>query len=157
MCACRLAMRNSLLTRWILKFPIFFGIFMLLIAVMQFQTNAIGLKGFALNIFVSITLCTVPVWVRVATVKKYSQMPQRDSKVDWEITEDHVSTKTTLSSSELAWANYTRVVKCRQGFLLYFGDMTFHWLPAHAFRAPADFERLAILARSKVKRYEEAA
>jgi hypothetical protein len=88
-------------------------------------------------------------------LKQYAQKPDRGREVTWEISESGIRTTTASSTSDNTWALFVRAVKAREGFLLYPQGRSFYWLPLDAFRDPADAERFAQLAKSKVKDYVE--
>lgn len=63
--------------------------------------------------------------------------------------------KTELATSEMTWPALIKVIRLADGFLLSLHPRSFHWLPGDAFGEPADIERFAELAKSKVQRYEQ--
>ncbi len=93
----------------------------------------------------------VPLADREMTLRHYAKRPDRDMVILWEFYPDRITSRTEASSSTLEWRMISRVLQTTEGFLLYPNDRVFHWLPAHAFREPADVEAFAQLAKSKVR------
>ncbi len=151
----RLAMRHAPKSRLILRVTTLIGALILLSGIVGVHNRTLGWAGFAFTVFYSGIFFSVPLFARRAARKMYAQKPDRDMQVTWEISDDIVRTKTELASSENAWAFFQKVRRLREGFLIYPSGNIFHWLPLHAFRDPADAERFAELAKSKVRDYAD--
>ncbi|MBW3599377.1 MAG: YcxB family protein [Planctomycetes bacterium] len=87
--------------------------------------------------------------------RQYERIPEKDSHVRWEAFPDRFVIKTAASCYETSWSVITRVVRTPQGFFVYPQRYLWYWLPAHAFKNPADTERFAQFAQAKVAQYEE--
>src|SRR5206468_6953159 len=127
--------------------------FILFIGFVNFYMHPSWWPAFMFTALVSGFFFSMPLFARAATLKFYEQKPDRDMEVTWHISEDRVSSKTDLASSENSWAFFPRVLRLHEGFLLYPNDRIFHWLPLHDFRDLRDIERFADLAKSKAKEY----
>lgn len=151
----RLAMRCSREGRWISRFNTAVGALILLSGIVTLYQHIIGWLGFLFTIVFGGFLLSMPFFARRAALKFYSQKPDRDMEVIWDISEDGVRSKTPLAVSENTWLFFPRVIRAREGFLLFPSARIFHWLPMHAFRNTEDAERFARLAKSKVRAYAE--
>jgi len=129
---------------------------MLVTGTYSFSTGHTNLSGFISMIGLSMFFMAIPLLQRLAVLKTYRQMPVRDRLVTWEITADRLTAKTELATSEMTWPALIKVIRLSDGFLLSLHPRSFHWLPSDAFGDPADIERFAELAKSKVQRYEQA-
>lgn len=108
-------------------------------------------------VFLGIVLLGTPWLTRRSTIKHFAKRPDRDMDLEWQILHDRLIAKTVMSNAEFNWSMIFSVLRTPAGFLLYPNDKIFHWLPAHGFREPADMERLAQMAQSKVQQYDNAA
>jgi len=99
----------------------------------------------------AVSFLAIPLFVRQMTLRHYAKRPDRDMVILWEFYPDRITSRTEASSSMFEWRMISRVLQTTEGFLLYPNDRVFHWLPAHAFREPADVEAFAQLAKSKVR------
>jgi hypothetical protein len=99
----------------------------------------------------------IPLFTRRAVLKMYAQKPDKDMIVTYEITTDRIMTRSEVISTEMLWRTILRGYRVPDGFLLYPTDRSFHWLPIHGFQDASDVERLALLTKSHVKQYEDAA
>lgn len=118
----------------------------------KFRTLGIGI-GFVL---VGYALPRImPVLIRRAAIKSYSQKPDRDMVINYELSEQGVACRSEVASSDLRWQGIPRVVRTADGFMLYLTDMQVHWLPARSFQNKEEIERFARLAKAKAAQYEE--
>jgi hypothetical protein len=108
-------------------------------------------------IIIGAALLASPLFARRMTLKHYAQRPDRDMLVSWEFYPDRIISKTEASSASMEWRMISRVLRTKQGFLLYPNDRIFHWLPIHAFRQSTDIESFAQLAKSNVKHFDHVA
>jgi hypothetical protein len=131
------------------------GVLILLSGVVSFYQHGIGWPGFLFTVLFSALFFSMPLFARRTALKLYAQKPDRDMEVTWDISEDGIRSKTPLAASENTWAFFQKVLRAREGFLLYPNGRIFHWLPTHAFRDAGDVERFAELAKSKVREYAE--
>jgi hypothetical protein len=139
--------------RLLYRFISIIGVLILLSGGVSLYQRTTGWTGFLFTAFVSAFFLSMPLFRRRAALKLYAKKPDRDMEVVWEISEDKIRSKTELASSENAWAFFPKVVRVREGFLLFPSGAVFHWLPMRAFREAGDVERFAVLAKSKVKDY----
>lgn len=89
--------------------------------------------------------------------RQFAKRPDKDLEIEWQITSDKLSAKSTAHASETTWQMIGKVVRAPTGLLLYSNDQMFHWLPRHGFGGDGEFERLAEIARSKVQRFHTVA
>jgi hypothetical protein len=151
----RLAVRHSPQARLIYRLTTLIGVLILLSGMVGLYRGTTGLPGLLFTVLFGALFFSIPLFGRRAALKIYAQKPDRDMEVTWIITDDGVRTRTELASSENTWAFFQKVLRVRDGFLLYPGASVFHWLPMHAFRNPGDMERFAELAKSKVREYKQ--
>jgi len=85
----------------------------------------------------------------------YAKKPDRDLLVTYEISEERISCKSDVASSDLTWRTILKALRTADGFLLYVGDTQLHWLPIRGFRDPVEVDRLAGLAKEKVQDYND--
>jgi hypothetical protein len=152
----RLAVRHSRQGRLIYRVTTLIGVLILLSGVVSLYQRTTGWPGFLFTVFFSALFFSIPLFARRTALKIYAQKPDRDMEVTWDISDDGIRSKTELASSENTWAFFQKVLRVREGFLLYPSGSIFHWLPMHAFRNTGDAERFAELAKSKVRDYDVA-
>ena len=113
------------------------------------------LFGLGLILAAAALLVGVPRLLRNAALKMYAKKPDKDLVITYQISEERLSCKSDVASSEMTWRTILRVLRTKDGFLLYFSDIQIHWLPIHGFLNPADVDRFADLARAKVGEYKD--
>jgi hypothetical protein len=86
---------------------------------------------------------------------RFQDNPQRDLLISWDVTADQISISNHLGRTEFRWDAVVKVVRVSDGFLVSTQTTLFQWLPLHAFHEPADAQRFADLAESKVKNYRD--
>jgi len=151
----RVAARNWWLGRALYFFFPLFGFIMLGSAAYTHLIRYPNAFNFISSAAVSLFLISLPFLTRRRLRKSLERRPDRDMMVNFEITDEHVSNKTPLSSTEMKWDSIIKVLRLRDAFLLYHSERQFFWLPLDAFAQPEDVERFATLARSKVQTYRE--
>jgi len=152
----RLAMRHSQQSRHFRRFMPVLGVLILLSGVVSIYQHPSSWGSLIPLVIFGGVFLALPFWIRRAALKMYAQKPDRDMEVTYEISESGIRSKTSLAASENSWAFFQKVVRERDGFMLYPSGSMFHWLPMHAFRDPEDIERVVDLAKSKVKEYVDA-
>jgi YcxB-like protein len=100
-------------------------------------------------------LVGVPALLRTAALKAYAKKPDKDLVVAYELSEEGLSCKSDVASSNLLWRAIPKVQRLAEGFLLYVTDTQVHWLPNHGFQVPADADRFAGLAKAKVGDFKD--
>jgi YcxB-like protein len=153
----RLAVRHSKQGGWLYRVTALIGGLILLSGVVNLYMRPSGWPAFLFTAAVSAFFFSMPFFARLTALKLYAQKPDRDMEVTWHISDERVTSKTELASSENSWAFFLRVLRLPEGFLLYPNDRIFHWLPLHAFCDPRDVERFAELAKAKAKEYRHVA
>jgi hypothetical protein len=86
---------------------------------------------------------------------RFQDNPQRDQLMSWDVTADQITVSNHLVRTECKWDSVVKVVRVGDGFLVSTQTAMFQWLPFHAFHDPADAQRFADLAKSKVKNYRD--
>lgn len=104
-------------------------------------------------VFIGILSLLLPLIMRSVTARQFSKRPDKDMDLEWQISTGRLVAKTTLSNAETSWSMIATVIRTPAGFLFYLNDQILHWLPLHGFRDPADVERLADMAQSRVRQY----
>jgi len=133
------------------------GLIFLICGVTSFVAGHTNLAGFIYSVVLGIVCNVLPFLPRLMLRRKFRNMPNRDKLVTWEVTSDHLTAKTDLSTTDMLWDALVKVVRLRDGFLVSGNPGIFQWLPNHGFQDPADVERFAELAKSKVRQYNHAA
>lgn len=100
-------------------------------------------------------LVGVPRLLRKAVLKAYEKKPDKDLVGVYELSEEGLSFKNEVTSSNLLWRAIPKVQRFGEGFLLYVTDTQVHWLPIRGFQVPADADRFADLAKAKVGEYKD--
>ena len=107
-------------------------------------------------VLVGVALLTgLPFFMRRVLLKAYAKKPDRDMVVTYQISGERLLSKSDVASSDMLWRVVARVLRTPDGFLLYVSDTQVHWLPVRGFQDPADADRFAALARSKVESYKD--
>jgi hypothetical protein len=75
------------------------------------------------------------------------------ARVSWELIPDGILLQTEDSKKELPWGSMYAILRTRDGFLLWPGDLHETWLPVRAFDRPEDVEVFSNIARSRVRNY----
>lgn len=129
-------------------------IFLFGVALMPQKLRALafglGLVGAGAGLLVG-----VPRLLRKAVLKAYEKKPDKDLVGVYELSEQGLSFKNDVTSSNLLWRAIPKVQRFGEGFLLYVTDTQVHWLPIHGFEVPADADRFADLAKTKVGDYKD--
>jgi hypothetical protein len=75
----------------------------------------------------------------------------RNETVALRFTDDGVHASSPQQDSTLRWSSFTRAVHFRDGFLLFHGPGSFHWIPASSLIDPAAIATLEQLLRNKIE------
>ncbi|SRR6266404_5035008 len=112
--------------------------------------------GFGLVLLGVALLWGMPYLNRTAVLKMYAKKPDKDLVMTYEVSDDGISCKSDVASSEMLWRVIVRGLRAKEGFLLYISDIQTHWLPIHGFQDATDVSRFADLTKAKVQDYKEA-
>lgn len=82
----------------------------------------------------------------------YARLPDHNRVVTYEISADRISCQSEVTSVAYVWRSI-RVYRTPEGFLLYLEDRQMLWLPVHGFQDSKDIGRLAQIAKSHAKEY----
>jgi len=88
-------------------------------------------------------------------LKAYAKKPDKDLVITYQVSGEGLLCKSEVASSDMLWRVLGTVLRTADGFLLYVSDTQVHWLPVRGFQDPADLDRFAALARSKVESYSD--
>jgi hypothetical protein len=75
------------------------------------------------------------------------------ARVSWELVPDGILHQTEGAKKQLPWASMYAILRTRDGFLIWPGDLHETWLPVNAFDSPKDVEVFSEIARSEVDNY----
>jgi hypothetical protein len=100
-------------------------------------------------------LVVAPRLLRNLVLKAYEKKPDKDLVGVYELSEQGLSFKNDVTSSDLLWRAIPKVQRFGEGFLLYVSDTQVHWLPIRGFEVPDDVDRFADLAKAKVGDYKD--
>jgi hypothetical protein len=90
-----------------------------------------------------------------AALKQFAKRPDKDSTVTLEISAERLVVRTAIRNVDSAWSTITKVVWEPEGLLFFMSEAQFHWLPAHGFANRDEMVRLAQLARTKVRQFDD--
>jgi len=107
-------------------------------------------------VLVGVALLAVPpILMRRMVLKAYAKKPDKDLVITYQVSGEGLLCKSEVASSDMLWRVLGTVLRTADGFLLYVSDTQVHWLPVRGFQDPADLDRFAALARSKVESYSD--
>ena len=75
------------------------------------------------------------------------------ARVSWQLVPDGILFQTGNDKKELTWASLYAILRTRDGFLIWPGNLHETWLPLSAFDSPKDVEVFSEIARSQVDNY----
>jgi hypothetical protein len=136
----------------------FWGVVCLMIAAGTFTTIRFGTESGGLSVllyglggvaFVRILRPWILRW-------QFSKRPDRNSEIEWRISNAGIRSKTNNGNADQSWAAFTKVVQTKGGFLFYPTSQIFHWLPRCGFASDSDFDRVAQLALENASQYKTA-
>jgi hypothetical protein len=93
--------------------------------------------------------------MRRVVLKTYAKKPDKDLVITYQVSRERLSCKSEVASSDMLWRVVARVLRTVDWFLVYVSDTQVHWLPVRGFQEPADLDRFAAIARSKVESYND--
>jgi hypothetical protein len=93
--------------------------------------------------------------LRWVTLKNYAKLPAKDLPVTYEFSDDKFSVKNPVSSSEMLWRIVSKILRTKEGFLLYVTDTQIHWLPVHGFENGEAVDRFAVVAKGEIVNYTD--
>jgi YcxB-like protein len=78
----------------------------------------------------------------------------RDETVTIEFTDGGFHARSPKQDTMLRWSSFTRVVHFRDGFLLFHGPASFHWIPASSLVSSSDVAGLEGLLQAKIAEHK---
>jgi hypothetical protein len=79
-------------------------------------------------------LVVAPRLLRNLVLKAYEKKPDKDLVGVYELSEQGLSFKNDVTSSDLLWRAIPKVQRFGEGFILYVTDTQVHWLPIRGFQ-----------------------
>ena len=131
---------------------------MILKAVMTLLLAALGVFAFfhgpvVLGLFF-VGLCFlllfghhIDFWLARRSLRKWAF---RDETVAIDFTEEGFRASSPKQETTLRWCSFTRVVQFRDGFLLFHGPASFHWIPVSSLVGSSDIAGLEELLKAKI-------
>ena len=86
--------------------------------------------------------------------RAFSKDPDKESGVEWQISDEALKVKTSKWSSDLTWPAITKAFSTRCGFLLYVSDTPL-WLPRRGFTESDTLQRVTEIIRAKVSAFNQ--
>ncbi len=81
--------------------------------------------------------------------RAFAKDPDKDAEVEWQISEETLTAKSSKWRLELVWPAITKAFRAPSGFVLYTSGTPF-WLPRRGFSTEGAFEQSAEIIRAKV-------
>jgi hypothetical protein len=118
------------------------------LAILGFIHGAFGLGLF----FVGLCLLLlfghhIDLWLARRSLRKWAF---RDETVAIDFTDEGFHARSPKQETTLRWSSFTRAVHFRDGFLLFHGPASFHWIPATSLVGPSVVRTLERLLRDKI-------
>ena len=108
---------------------------------------------FALGLFF-VGLCAlllfghhIDLWLARRSLRKWAF---RDETVTIDFTDEGFHARSPKQETMLRWSSFTRAVHFRDGFLLFHGPSSFHWIPAASLAGSSGVATLERLLRDKI-------
>jgi len=93
----------------------------------------------------------IDLWLARRSLRKWAF---RDETVTIDFTDEGFHARSPKQETMLGWSSFTRAVHFRDGFLLFHGPASFHWIPATSLADPSDVSALERLLRGKIAEHK---
>ena len=93
----------------------------------------------------------IDLWLARRSLSKWAF---RDETVTINFTDEGFHARSPKQETMLRWSSFTKAVQFRDGFLLFHGPASFHWIPTTSLAAPSDVSALERLLRDKIAEYK---
>jgi len=93
----------------------------------------------------------IDLWLARRSLRKWAF---RDETVTIDFTDEGFHARSPKQETTLRWSSFTRAVHFRDGFLLFHGPASFHWIPATSLADPSDVSALERLMRDKIAEHK---
>jgi hypothetical protein len=93
----------------------------------------------------------IDLWLARRSLRKWAF---RDETVAIDFTDEGFHARSPKQETTLRWSSFTRAVHFRDGFLLFHGPASFHWIPATSLVGPSDVSALERLLRDKIAEHK---
>jgi hypothetical protein len=135
---------------------------MVLKALMTLPLAALAVFGFihgpfGLGLFF-VALCPlllfghhIDFWLARRSLRKWAF---RDEAVAIEFTDEGFQARSPKQETMLRWSSFTKAVHFRDGFLLFHGPASFHWIPATSLVGPSGVAAFERLLRDKITEHK---
>lgn len=89
----------------------------------------------------------IDLWLARRSLRKWAF---RDETVIIDFSDEGFHARSPKQETMLRWSSFTRAVHFRDGFMLFHGPASFHWIPATSLAGPSDVSDLERLLRDKI-------
>jgi hypothetical protein len=93
----------------------------------------------------------IDLWLARRSLRKWAF---RDETVAIDFTDEGLHARSPKQEMMLRWSSFTRAVHFRDGFLLFHGPASFHWIPATSIAGPSGVAALERLLRNKITEHK---
>lgn len=93
----------------------------------------------------------IDLWLARRSLQKWAF---RDETVAIDFTDEGFHAKSLKQETTLRWSSFTRAVHFRDGFLLFHGPASFHWIPSTSLVGPTDVRALERLLKDKIAEHK---
>jgi len=90
-------------------------------------------------------------WLARRSLRKWAF---RDETVAIDFTDEGFHAKSPKQETMLRWSSFTKAVHFRDGFLLFHGPASFHWVPVTSLAGSSDVAALERLLRDKIAQHK---
>lgn len=136
-----------------LRFARYFIFFLMIVAGYGVVNDGHRAFGIVLSLL-GVYLLAIRPFVRPWEIRRaFAKRTDKDLELEWQVTSENISVRSTAHSADYTWPLVGKVVQTPKGMLIYSSDQMFQWLPRHGFADDHEFQRMAGIARSKVKRF----
>lgn len=131
--------------------PIFAALFLILFVLIYRNAQLSVLPWLLIFIIAGFGL-VYPWLLKLAIKRSFRKLPDFNKEMFFAFAEDHLFIKTADGESRRSWDSLSEAIIGQDGMLIYLQPALFHWLPASAFKPPADFARAVELMTRKIKK-----
>lgn len=86
--------------------------------------------------------------------RSFQKSPFRYHELTIDFSDDCFHVRSAKQDSKLQWETFTNFAEFKDGFLLYLGPHSFHWIPLSSLDNPSQVAELATLLQAKIKKYK---
>ena len=93
----------------------------------------------------------IDLWLARRSLRRWAF---RDETIAIDFTDEGFHASSPKQETKLRWLSFTRAVHFRDGFMLFHGPASFHWIPATSLVGPSDVRALERLLRDKIAEHK---